>query len=80
MPDLSEAVAKILNGEEGSELNLASLLRAQAIKAAKGDTKAIELLLDRGFGKSKQSIDLTANLTGQIVIERNIKPADEGKP
>jgi hypothetical protein len=29
-------------------------------KAAKGDVRAAELLLNRGFGKPKQAIDITS--------------------
>lgn len=76
LPDISEAVAKVLNGEEGAELELQNLLKVQAIRASKGDTKALELLLDRGYGKSKQSIDLKADVSGEVVIERHIKGED----
>ena len=59
MPDLSEAVAKVLADEKDGKTALDAVLMALRNKAVKGDVRAAQELLDRAFGKSKQSIDHT---------------------
>jgi hypothetical protein len=44
-------------------------------KAVKGDVRAAQELLDRGFGKSKSNVDLTSN--GNTIAVAPIKWADE---
>ena len=43
-------------------------------KAAKGDVRAAEVLLDRAYGKSKQTVDLNHSGGVNIIFE---KAADE---
>jgi len=57
LPDLNEAMVKALLGEHGSEDNLKKVLDKITKLALEGNLKAIELLLDRAYGKPKQSID-----------------------
>jgi hypothetical protein len=57
LPDLSQAIAKVLAEEKDGMTALDAILAALRAKAAKGDVRAAQELLDRGFGKSKQSID-----------------------
>ena len=59
LPDLSQAIAKVLAEEKDGMSALEAILKALRAKAAKGDVRAAQELLDRGFGKSKQSIDHT---------------------
>ena len=59
MPDLSEAIARILAEEKDGMTALDAILAALRAKAAKGDVRAAQELLDRGFGRAKQSIDHT---------------------
>ena len=59
LPDLSQAIAKVLAEEKDGMTALDAILKALRAKAAKGDVRAAQELLDRGFGKSKQSIDHT---------------------
>jgi hypothetical protein len=61
LPDLSDAIAKILSEEKDGITALDAILSALRAKAAKGDVRAAQELLDRGFGKSKQSMDLTTD-------------------
>lgn len=61
MPDLSEALSKILNNEEDGFVVLDKILIELKKKAIKGDLKAIQELLDRAYGKSKISMDHTSN-------------------
>jgi len=56
MPDLSEAIAKILNEEKDGKTALEAILAALRAKAAKGDVRAAQELFDRGYGKASQLI------------------------
>jgi len=60
LPDLKEAIAKILSEEKDGITALDAILAALRARAAKGDVRAAQELLDRGFGKSQQFIDLTS--------------------
>ena len=78
LPDLKEAIAKVLGEEKEGNNALEAILKAQRLKAAKGDTRAAEFLLDRGYGKAKQVIEDAAGekLTIEIV---NIKRDEENE-
>jgi orotate phosphoribosyltransferase len=45
-----------------------AILKAIRARAAKGDVRAAELLLDRAYGKPKQSIDNNITTTEPLVI------------
>ena len=57
LPDLKEAIAKVLAENNGDLSALDVIILALAKKAAKGDVRAAQELLDRGYGKSKQVIE-----------------------
>jgi len=73
LPDLSEAIAKILADEKDGMTALEAILAALRAKAAKGDVRAAQELLDRGFGKSKQVIDHSIEDNNIQEIKVNIK-------
>jgi len=56
MPDLPEAIAKILNEEKDGKTALEAILSALRAKAAKGDARCAQELFDRGYGKASQLI------------------------
>lgn len=59
LPDIDELLGNVL-GEEKDGLTAAeAILKALRLKAAKGDVRAAEVLLDRAYGKAKQFIDNT---------------------
>lgn len=62
LPDISEALAKILADEKDGYSALEATLMALRAKAVKGDIRAAEALLDRAFGKPKQAIDHTLDV------------------
>jgi len=66
MPDLSEAIAKILNEEKDGKTALDAILAALRAKAAKGDVRAAQELLDRGYGKSSQPIETNQKISFNI--------------
>lgn len=59
LPDIREALAKILADEKDGYTALEATLMALRAKAVRGDIRAAEALLDRAFGKPKQAIDHT---------------------
>jgi hypothetical protein len=57
LPDLKEAMAKLFNEGKDGKSALDKILKALEAKAAKGDVRAAQELMDRAFGKAKQSIE-----------------------
>lgn len=53
LPNLDKLLADVFGENE-----LEKLLKAVYAKAMKGDTRAAEIILDRGYGKPKQHISL----------------------
>ena len=70
LPDLDKLMAEVLgpnkDGKEGMEVIIEALLK----KAAKGDVKAAELLLNRGYGKAKQFISMNHEGGVNLVFEQ----------
>ena len=59
LPQIDELLADVL-GEEKDGIEAAkAILMALRAKATKGDVRAAEVLLDRAYGKAKQSLDHT---------------------
>jgi len=71
LPDISEALAKILADEKDGTSALEATLMALRAKAVKGDIRAAEALLDRAFGKPRQSVDHTTG--GDKLVPNTIK-------
>ena len=70
LPDLDKLMAEVLGpnkeGRDGMQVIIEALLK----KAAKGDVKAAELLLNRGYGKAKQFISMNHEGGVNIVFEQ----------
>lgn len=66
LPDLKEAIAKILSEEKDGYTALDAILAALRKKAAQGDVRAAQELLDRGFGKAKQ---INENINSDVVVK-----------
>jgi len=75
MPDLRDAVAKILNEEKDGKTALDAILAALRAKATKGDVRCAQELLDRGFGKSQQKVDHTTK--GERITQPQITVMDK---
>ena len=60
LPELDKLLADVLGEEKDGITAAEAILRALRAKAAKGDIRAAEVLLDRGYGKPKQSVDHTS--------------------
>lgn len=63
LPDLDDLLANIF-GEDKME----KVLRAIYTKALRGDTRAAEIILERGYGKVKQAIDSTVKAEQTIKV------------
>lgn len=70
LPDLDKLMAEVLGpnkeGRDGMQVIIEALLK----KAAKGDVKAAELLLNRGYGKAKQFISMNHEGGVNLVFEQ----------
>jgi hypothetical protein len=67
MPDIREALAKVLADEKDGITALEATLAALRRKAVQGDVRAAEVLMDRAFGKAKQSLDVDHTTGGQPI-------------
>jgi hypothetical protein len=63
LPDLKEAMAKVMAEEKDGMSALEAILKALRAKAAKGDVRAAQELLDRGYGKALQKVEQDTNHT-----------------
>ena len=68
LPDLKEAMANALAEEKDGKTALEAILAAMRAKAARGDVRAAEFLLDRGYGKATQDINMKNEGTTELVI------------
>ncbi|MBS1915675.1 MAG: hypothetical protein JST87_05320 [Bacteroidetes bacterium] len=67
LPELDFLLAKVL-GEDSAGITAAEeILKSLYRKAIKGDTKAAEILLDRGWGKVKQNMELSSNADHPLI-------------
>lgn len=74
LPELKEVIERVLNDEKDGITALDAVIMALHRKAVKGDTIAARELLDRYYGKPKQSVDVTTD--GEKIqilpIEKNV--------
>lgn len=61
LPKLDDLLADILGSEEDKDSEAHAILQRLVTDAKSGNTKAAEIILDRAYGKSKQSIDLSSS-------------------
>ena len=59
LPALDTLMAEILGEEKDGMTAAQAILAKLRQKAVSGDIRAAEVLLDRGYGKAKETIDLT---------------------
>jgi len=72
LPKLDELLADVL-GEDKDGIEAAkAILMALRAKAAKGDVRAAEVLLDRAYGKSKQTVDLNHSGGVNLIFEKAV--------
>lgn len=73
LPELKELLADVLSEEKDGRTAAFAILAALRVKAAKGDVRAAQLLLDRAYGQVKGQLDVTSGdkplMPGVIRVE-----------
>lgn len=72
LPALDELMEKVMGEEKDGITAMEAILKALRAKAAKGDIRAAEVLLDRGYGKPKQAIDLGLGIEKLTIVKKVI--------
>jgi len=68
LPELDKLLADVLGEEKDGITAGEAILKALRAKASKGDVRAAEVLLDRAYGKPKQTSETTLKTTEPLVI------------
>jgi len=66
LPELDKLLADVLGEEKDGVTAAEAILKALRVKAAKGDVRAIEVMLDRAYGKAQQTISHEGKLPTKI--------------
>ena len=69
LPDLGKLLADILDDEKDGINAAKAILMALRAKAAKGDVRAAEVLLDRAYGKAKETLQLEGNKDNPVIFQ-----------
>lgn len=73
MPELEQLLIKVLAEEKDGMSAMEAILRRMRSSAANGNMKAAEILLERGYGKVKQQIEVE-DTTTKIVVKAKKPP------
>ena len=77
LPELDKLLADVLGEEKDGITAAEAILKALRAKATKGDIRAAEVLLERGWGKAKQTVNMEIEADGLKSIL--ISPASQRK-
>jgi len=77
LPALDKLMADVLGEEKDGITAGEAILKALRAKATKGDVRAAEVLLDRAYGKPKQTHDTIITSSEPLVIIRTIEGKSE---
>lgn len=72
LPELDKLLADVLGEEKDGITAAEAILKALRLKAAKGDVRAAEIILDRAYGKARQVIDNNINDQRELTITRKV--------
>lgn len=61
LPELDSLIVELLGGRKVGESRMRELLSSLIEQAISGNIRAAEMILNRAYGKPKESIDLTSN-------------------
>lgn len=73
IPELKILLADVLSEEKDGIEAAKAILMALRAKATKGDVRAAEVLLDRAYGKSKETIQHSGEITQRVITGMEIK-------
>jgi len=76
LPELDKLLADVLGEEKDGITAAEAILKKLRQMAAQGNLRAAEILLDRGYGKPRQSIDHTSD-SKPLPIINIIAPKDD---
>jgi hypothetical protein len=76
LPELDKLLANVLGEEKDGVTAAETILKALRVKATKGDIRAAEVLLDRGYGKAKQTIENEGQM--EIIVRYATKGNNTG--
>ena len=76
LPELNVIIAQCLGQEVNGISAAEQILNALRLKAKKGDIRAAEALLNRGYGLPKQGLEVT----GMLTVQWNEQKTYEAKP
>ena len=77
LPQLDKLLDSVLGEEKDGMTAAEAILKALRLKAAKGDVRAAEVLLDRAYGKAKQSIEQSGSIEVKQIKRVIIDPNDD---
>lgn len=77
LPELDKLLAEVMGEDKDGITAAEAILKALRAKATKGDIRAAEVLLDRAYGKAKQTIDNNLNVSQPLVITLTESKDDE---
>lgn len=69
LPELNKLLAEVLGEEKDGVAAAQAILMALRAKATKGDVRAAEVLLDRAYGKLKDTVELTTHVGKTLADE-----------
>lgn len=69
LPALDILLADVLGEDKDGTTAAEAILKALRAKATRGDIRAAEVLLDRAYGKAKQTITHDMGNGGKLIIE-----------
>jgi hypothetical protein len=62
LPDIDTLLADVLGSEDDDKSEAKAVIKSLLTQAKKGNVRAIEVLLDRAYGKAKQTVDQNVNV------------------
>lgn len=74
LPELDKLLADVLGEEKDGVSAAEAILKALRLKASKGDVRAAEIILDRAYGRARQTIEQHNTHNVNIL---NIDPLDD---
>lgn len=82
LPELDKLLADVLGEEKDGVTAAEVILKKLRQMAANGNLRAAEILLDRGYGKPKQAVDLIATIHERPIfngLDLNVTPNDSSE-